>query len=101
MANTSYENHCAYFRQFVTQSIEGYVVSAIGGENILNASDEKCLNDIPLTRWDALARSIRMMVDGEKMRELGEQFSLASMVCIAKEAARMYRAKHKDDQHGT
>jgi hypothetical protein len=81
--------HRGYYAQFVTPGVVRAVVAHIGADRI-KASVDPHMNDIPLSRWDMLHGTIREMA-ASRCREVGEGNSLATSVCIAKEAARQYR----------
>ena len=78
-----------YYRQFVTPMVKATVHSYIGIDDIMESVD-KHLNDIQLKRWDAMHPII--MEETKKARaQAGEGNSLATGVCIAKQAAFMLR----------
>lgn len=81
--------HERYYQQFVTDRLEQYVVKNIGAETIKAATDVY-LNDIPLARWDNLF-SIRSYA--VNLKEAGEHWSLCAQVCIAKAAAKRWKAR--------
>ena len=81
--------HRAYYAQFVTPEIVAYVARRIGMDAIM-ASTDKHMNDIPLSRWDALHPEL-LRSQFAKLKELGEGQSLGTTVCVAKEAARQAR----------
>jgi len=78
-----------YYAQFATPEVIEYVVRAIGADKILASTDEH-LNDIPLRRWDALTPPINWQLLREANGNAG--VSLSDKVCIAKEAARIFKA---------
>ncbi len=87
-------SHSDYYRQFVTPYIMELVKSRIGIDAITNSKDEY-LNDIPLSKWDAIhvVRSGRGMYSsiacGEKIKAADEGNSVSTGTCILKQAARM------------
>ena len=81
--------HREYYGQLVNDSVKSLVVSRIGRERILAA---KHLNDIPLHLWDSLAAPIIASVPSFPE---GETWTLSTVVCIAKEAARQIQ----DENH--
>ncbi len=76
-------NHRQYYAQFVDAALIAAVLNRIGKE--LKSSTDDNLNDIPLARWDGMARSIR---PGASLNKAGDYPTLAGQVCILKEAAR-------------
>jgi hypothetical protein len=68
--------HRQYYAQFVTDGVKAMVARAISIQ-VLVASTDPHLNDIQLSRWDRLATGVR-----------ADDNSLASRVCVLKEAAR-------------
>lgn len=103
-----------YYDQFVTPEILNRVTRDIGLDRLLASKDEH-LNDIPLKEWDALFggvfRSGQMIVSptvphdiNKMLKECGEGgASMATLVCIAKQAARQLinNAKTCPDCFGT
>ena len=69
--------HRRYYAQWVTPNIRD-MVTAHFGLDLLLASKDPHLNDIPLARWDRLARRFVRAEDN----------SLGSRVCTLKEAAK-------------
>ena len=95
-----YSAHRAYYAQFVTPELIDAVVDRVGRDAILQATD-KYLNEVPLARWGALERLARRY---SKTKLLGQtqgyrhgkySWSVLYAVCIAKEAARMFRDEHQ------
>lgn len=80
-------HHRAYYAQLVTPGTVSYVVACIGADN-LRASTDPFFNDIPLERWDRLSRIMPITQGGFK--RLDDYPTLASLVCVAKEAARQW-----------
>ena len=78
--------HREYFAQFTPKGWPSHVASIIGSERILKSKDPH-FNDIPLKLWDAIPNP---RGSGEAMRALDDYPTLASAVCISKEAARQY-----------
>lgn len=92
--NQYMEGRCSfftYYRQFVTPTIEKFVVDVIGANKILQANDIS-LNDIPLYKWDAMHDNI-LNLTKEARKDLNEDNSLSASVCIAKNAALMFKEK--------
>ena len=81
--------HRAYYAQMVTPALADLVVYIIGAQRIRDSKDDH-MNDIALIRWDRCACEIRPLVE-PKLRELGDCWSMAGGVCIAKEAARQIK----------
>lgn len=91
--------HRRYYAQFVTPAVTAAVLRQIS-EAALRGSTDPHLNDIPLSRWDALEPTMRRLclsrmgdVNGEVRIAGGSRsiaWSLSDAVCIAKEAARQW-----------
>lgn len=79
-------SHQEYYSQFVTPWIKQLVVKSIGIERLLKSTDPY-LNDIPLREWDSL--SFGFMISKEQLKKCGDFETLASKVCILKQAANM------------
>ena len=77
--------HREYHGQFVTAGIKQTVLSRIG-VNALKASTDEHLNDIPLKRWDALP--LFNHSTHEQFKAVGDYVTLATRVCVYKEAAK-------------
>lgn len=97
-------SHREYFAQFVTNGTLNAVSRSIGKDRIV-ASTDPHFNDIPLRKWDALTgygnRNIYGTISGgfhatlpcnyNRIKEAGEWATAATLVCIAKEAARQLK----------
>lgn len=81
------EVHRAYYGQFVTPALIDYVVWAIGAD-VINASTDPHMNDIPLRLWDALSTAENRLAI--RFSDVGETQTSSVMVCICKEAARQF-----------
>jgi hypothetical protein len=80
--------HDEYYGQFVTDGFISTVCNIIGKKKILESTDPH-LNDIPLTKWDAIVHNRMLPLGtGEKMKEAGDYLTPSGGVCIAKCAAR-------------
>ena len=109
MANASLL-HRAYHAQFVRPWMKQAILDTIGLDALLSSTD-RYLNDIPLDKWDRLVyydangkavvngRSVwtrekkwydnpRWAEVSSELRKAGDFFSIATGVCILKEAAR-------------
>lgn len=80
--------HRQYYRQFVDERVMQTVVDAFGVDRvkkwaILDKDSARKL--IPLKEWDLLGLPLDI---ANRLRELGDTFTLSSCVCILKEAAR-------------
>lgn len=83
-----------YTRQYVDLGGEAYirsVVFTVGQDKIL-ASTDKHLNDIPLYVWVRIPIPIGTRKLGSKLGDVCMP-SIADGVCIAKEAARIFRER--------
>lgn len=93
------EGACTYdefYRQFVTADTIRRVVTAIGKDKILASTCEH-FNDIPLPLWDALVPRL----PGSELVTRAETFyTLGTGVCIAKQAAKMYKDSQKESING-
>lgn len=78
--------HREYYAQFVTAQILNIVAARIGTTDIQNSTNEH-FNDIPLKQWDNLP----ILIPNHLLKQTGEQNTLATKVCIAKEAAQQIR----------
>lgn len=78
--------HRRFYAQLVNDRTIAHVVNTIGAKRI-KASTDPHFNDIPLKEWDSFAGRLPIAM---KLEALGDYLTLASIVCIAKEAARQY-----------
>ena len=89
-----YLNHdctfAEYYGQFVDSGVMARVLHVISLDELTNSNDEH-LNDIELSRWDAVLAPFPKHI-GDQMRECGDFPTMAGAVCIAKEAARQLQA---------
>ena len=76
--------HRTYYSQFVTPAVILIVECYIGRDRIARSTDPH-LNDIPLAAWDRI--DLRSNCE-QLVRRQGDFWSMATNVCIAKEAAR-------------
>lgn len=76
----------AYYGQFVDDRTISYVARAIGGD-VIKASTDPHLNDIPLKQWDRLTASLPV---AGSFKDRGDYPTIAGLVCVAKEAARQF-----------
>ena len=81
--------HNEYYAQFVTQGIRDTVQRFIGLDRIKNSNDPH-MNDIPLKEWDSLTRIFGSQTNA-KLKECEDYLTLATSVCILKEAARQLK----------
>ena len=95
------DNECTheqYYRQFVTAAMKREVANTFGVDRILRAMDQDAkkgnLNAIPLAEWDRVGLRFRAVLHAP-MREAGDGISLAGLVCVMKQAARMLVEKSK------
>jgi hypothetical protein len=79
--------HHAFYIQFATPALLSRVRGAFGPEELLGSSDPH-LNDIPLARWDDLARSSYPFIPHQLITEAGTFYSLSFGVCLLKAIAR-------------
>jgi hypothetical protein len=84
-------DHDAYYGQFVTPRIINLVSQQIGTDKIL-VSTRESFNDIPLDKWDKIYPFPLIATGkGSKLDEAGDNYSLSTHVCIAKQAARIIK----------
>lgn len=83
--------HQQYYEQLVTPELLNYVVERIGSEKILNSADPN-FNDIPLNKWEI---GFGKEWTTNQLKKVGAFYSLSSVVCIAKAAARKYKNQHE------
>lgn len=83
-------SHREYYGQFVTPRVLAVVKRQIGTKAINNSTDPH-LNDIPLSKWDAVFFGGFHNDMAKIMRDLGDFPTLAGGVCIAKEAAKQIK----------
>lgn len=94
--------HREYYAQFLDEQTERELLSVISLKEIKASTDEH-MNDIKLRRWDSISGSVfgrhGQIVAAptirpslyRKLKEVGEQVSPATMVCIYKEQARQLK----------
>ena len=83
-------SHREYYSQFVNQSTINGVKSSIGLDKIIN-SDCNHFNDIHLVKWD----NCSIYISKDLLSEVGENYTLSTKVCIAKEAAKQIKETFK------
>ena len=81
--------HEQYYGQFVTKEIKEAIIRRIGKGAILMSNDPH-FNDIELGIWDNVLTPVSPSIR-KAIKAAGDQFSLSSLVCIAKEAARQIK----------
>lgn len=79
--------HAEYYSQFITPNITRIVATRIGLKRLKLSTDEH-LNDIPLSRWDAIGFAIIPDIR-DALKQAGDCDSMSGRVCILKAAARM------------
>ena len=91
-----------YTAQFVDGSIKKQVLRYFPEERLV-ASEDEHLNDIPLKQWDDCMMFMASGRLNNKLKEAGDCVSKATLVCIAKEAARQIidEAHAKTAHHAT
>ena len=86
-------DHSEYYGQFVTEAVTQTVLSRFGLHTLSEAyKNDKSFNDIPLGYWDRLPRLVLEIKNDVRVS------SLASTVCVYKEAARRLVAEHIEKQ---
>lgn len=81
--------HSEYYGQWVNERVKQKVLNTIGEDCIRNSTCPH-FNDIQLKRWDELAGGIVYLPYELQHMPVGER-SLASKVCVLKEAARQIK----------
>jgi hypothetical protein len=79
--------HHAFYIQFATPALVSRVRGQFGPEELLVSRDPH-LNDIPLARWDDLARSSYPFMPHHLISDAGAFYSLSFGVCLLKAIAR-------------
>ena len=103
-------DHATYYGQWADELIP-LVIDRIGAKKIL-ASTDPHLNDIALSRWDALHAMVRSRVGrsigeanastyAEPMKPGAYALSLSDTVCAAKQAAKVWKERQEHDNHST
>jgi hypothetical protein len=86
------------FRRFYAQFVDGWTIAAVAryiGHNVLLASTDRHLNDIPLAWWDQIAQATPLAI---RFEDVGDFCTLSGLVCVAKEAARQYIERARMEQ---
>ena len=86
--------HRRYYGQFVTNGTKQRILSWIGIDRLLKATDPH-FNDIPLKEWDHLTKALPGSAGFAKA---GDYYTLSNGVCLAKEAARQIVENHRKVQ---
>jgi hypothetical protein len=76
-----------YYLQFADRKLRSRVMGAFGPEELARSTDPH-FNDIPLARWDDLARSSHPFMPHERLVAAGDFYSLSCGVCLLKAIAR-------------
>lgn len=84
-----------YYAQFVNDEIKSAVEDQFGLDTLVKAyQEDENLNSIKLIKWDRLAYFAGKYVDQNLLEKAEEIFSLATVVCILKNAARQLIEKY-------
>ena len=86
--------HNEYFFQFANPIIRRILSNSITLEQLSESKDPH-FNDIPLDRWDSIAKYITPYINNERLKEAGEFNSLSTRVCILKAIAKDIVASSK------
>ncbi len=78
-------SHEEYYSQFTTPTMRQGIIKHFGADRIKNAGEH--LNGIPLPEWDRLGTRYEPFIRA-KLKEAGDIFSPAGVVCVLKRAAR-------------
>jgi hypothetical protein len=81
-------SHHEYYSQFATDAVQMLVKNQIGLNRLL-ASNDPHLNNIPLSKWDAMHGIIISYSGAMIAKANGGGVSLSDTVCTAKAAARI------------
>ena len=88
-------SHEDYYGQFSNEVIEAQVVWCLGKDEV-RASTDKHMNDIPLARWDGLARLDAFGMGRALAAANGTGgYSLSDQVCALKAAAIKWKARNQ------
>lgn len=79
----------AYYGQFVNERTINHVVRIVGSDRIM-ASKDRAMNDIPMTLFDRATAWLNSFVQGN-IRDHGDYWTQAGLICVAKEAATQYK----------
>lgn len=84
------EAHRKYHAQFVSEATIRFVVECIGAD-VIKASTDPHMNDIPLRHWDRMHGFLPLAIS---LKSVGESSCIGTTVCIAKEAARIFAERN-------
>jgi hypothetical protein len=84
-----WQAHRRYFGQLVSERTIQYVLTRIVPERI-RASQDRHFKDIPLKEWERLTHDLP---GSYGFGALGDYYTLANGVCLAKEAALQWKEK--------
>lgn len=83
--------HRAYYGQFCNYEMMQMVAWLIGPKELAASRDEH-FNDIALNRWESVGMGIAASFGLiERFKACGDRVSPCGVVCVAKEAARLWR----------
>ena len=86
--------HDEYFLQFANPIIRRILSNSITVEQLRESKDPH-FNDIPLDRWDSIAKYITPYINNERLKEAREFNSLSTRDCILKALAKDLVASSK------
>lgn len=94
-------SHSDFYRQFVDDRVKNIVRKDLKGSGYLKGLKEKIAEDeslrnIPLSFWDSFSQSINTAEVFSKMKQAGDYLTLAGIVCIAKEAAKIISSENHE-----
>ena len=86
--SATWEKHRAYYGQYVTARVKGAVLGIFPKKALVMSMDQH-LNDVgSLRKWDAVGAYFNSAELSKAMKANGDYVTKATLVCIAKEAAR-------------
>ncbi len=87
-------SHDEYYSQFITQELVNFLPKVISLETLSASRDKEFMNDIPLSKWDSVAKSFLSVKSlANKFKAYGDTPSLGGMVCLAKVIAKQIRTR--------
>ena len=91
--------HAEYYAQFVNGYIKQHVKARFGKNQLIAAYErDTFFNTIPIQRWDSFVRATDHIFNGVvSITEYGDYWTLSTMVCTAKEAARQIVEEAQND----
>lgn len=86
--------HAQFYEQMVTDEIKNNAKTFVGMGYILGSKCEH-FNDVPMNVWDSAGICAGYAIDA-KIKETGDNPSLAGRVCVLKAAARIIKREYAE-----